>query len=205
MATDTSTRDRLVGAMRDALQRRGLNGMGLSELLAGAGAPRGVLYHHFPGGKSELAVAAIEATVEALGQALEGLLQRHAADPLAALESWVGGAARMLAGSGFERGCPLATVALESTPDDTAIRQALAAGFARLRQHIAQALAAAGHPVAEAEGLAALIVAAYEGGLLQARVAQDAAPMTAAMNALLVLLRQRPAAAPARRTPRKPR
>lgn len=204
MNTDLGTRDRLVAAMRDALQRRGLHGVGLNELLAQAAAPKGVLYHHFPGGKTALAVAAIEATVEALGQALEGLLQRHGGDPLAALASWVDAAVRLLDGSAYERGCPLATVALESTPDDVALRQALAAGFARLRLHISTALRGVGHPADAADGLAALIVAAYEGGLLQSRVAQDPAPMRAAADALLALLRQAAPRPAARRRPTPP-
>ena len=58
-ATDStpSTRDRLIAAMLDALRRRGYFGIGLNELLASANAPKGVLYHHFPGGKTELETA----------------------------------------------------------------------------------------------------------------------------------------------------
>ena len=59
----TPTRTRLITAMADALQRRGLHGVGLNEILRDAQAPKGVLYHHFPGGKTELAVAAIQAIV----------------------------------------------------------------------------------------------------------------------------------------------
>jgi TetR/AcrR family transcriptional repressor of lmrAB and yxaGH operons len=46
--------------MLTALRTKGFHGVGLSELLAQAQAPKGVLYHHFPGGKTELAVAAID-------------------------------------------------------------------------------------------------------------------------------------------------
>src|SRR3990167_3882874 len=71
-----STRDKLITAMADALQRKGLHGVGLNELLAQAGAPKGSLYHHFPGGKSELAD-----TLAALFVALYegGLLQARVA------------------------------------------------------------------------------------------------------------------------------
>ena len=59
------TRDRLIGAMLQALSTRGLHGVGINELLVAARAPKGVLYHHFPGGKTELAVATIEQLVAA--------------------------------------------------------------------------------------------------------------------------------------------
>lgn len=191
MESNLPTRARLVAAMADALQRRGLHGVGLAELLAQAQAPKGVLYHHFPGGKTELAVAAIEDIVQRMGEGLDKLMAGNP-DPIAALKRWITGAQRQLDASGFERGCPLATVALESTSDDTAIRAALARAFATIRGRVSQALVATGTPAERAEGIAALIVAAYEGGLLQARVAGHAGPMAMVTNTLLALLQQSP-------------
>jgi TetR/AcrR family transcriptional repressor of lmrAB and yxaGH operons len=181
------TRARLVAAMADALQRRGLHGIGLTELLAQAQAPKGVLYHHFPGGKTELAVAAINSTVAQLSAGLDRVIASRA-DPVAGLRAWLAGAQKQLARDGFERGCPLATVALESTAEDTALRQALAAGFATLRERLAAMLAVAGLPESRARGLATLIVAAYEGALMQARVAGSLRPMEDTAAALLALV-----------------
>lgn len=182
------TRDRLVGAMADALQRRGLHGVGLSELLDRAGAPKGVLYHHFPGGKNELAVAAIRSAVARLGTALDQLLATHA-EPGPALASWMETSARLLESSAYERGCPLATVALESGAHDQAIRDALAEGFAAIRERIVEALGAASVSAAKSRRLAALIVSAYEGALLQARVARSTESMRDTMEVLLDLVR----------------
>lgn len=187
------TRERLIAAMTDALRRRGLHGVGLTELLAQAGAPKGVLYHHFPGGKAELAVAAIDDVVARMLRGLDALLASNP-DPIEATRRWMAGATARLGDSGFESGCPLATVALESTPDDAALREALARAFATLRERIAQALESHGEPRARAQGIAALIVATYEGGLLQARVAQSTTPIAQATDTLLSLLAPRPPA-----------
>ncbi|WP_445233269.1 TetR/AcrR family transcriptional regulator [Duganella rhizosphaerae] len=184
--TTLPTRDRLIRAMGNALQHKGLHGVGLSEILAAADTPKGGLYHHFPGGKAELAVAAIEQQVADLRALLDKLLP--GADPVAALELWIARAQQQLAASGFQRGCPLATVALESSVEDVAIRQALADGFAAIRARLALAFEASGS-IANAAGLAALIVAAYEGALLQARVAGSVAPMELVSATLLPLLR----------------
>jgi TetR/AcrR family transcriptional repressor of lmrAB and yxaGH operons len=190
--TQLPTRERLVAAMAAALPRRGMNGIGLNELLASAQAPKGVLYHHFPGGKAALTVAAIEATVAQLLAGLDQLLAR-APDPVAALQAWFGQAQKRLADGAFECGCPLATVALESTAADTAIRDALAAAFVAIRQRLADALRASGHAAASAEGLAALIVAAYEGALMQARVERSLRPVVLVTGTLVDLLEtQRP-------------
>lgn len=187
-STTPGTRDRLVAAMLDALRTRGYHGVGLAELLTAAQAPKGVLYHHFPGGKAELAVRAIESVVAKLGADLDKVLHRTA-DPVDALGAWMGSAQRVLAGSGFSSGCPLATIALESTPDDDAIRAALAEGFASIRTRLADALSGAGMAQAQARGAAALIVSAYEGALLQARVAGSVHAMRDTSEALIGLLR----------------
>lgn len=181
------TRQRLIAAMSDALRRRGYHGIGLNELLAAAEAPKGVLYHHFPGGKTALAVAAIEASVARIAAHLDILIARGD-PPLAVLDAWLDGGRRALEKTHFESGCPLATVALESTPEDAEIRAAVAAGFAEFRRRIAAMFTAYGEPPARAEALAALIVSAYEGGLMQSRVAETAEPMAQVGAALRALL-----------------
>jgi TetR/AcrR family transcriptional regulator, lmrAB and yxaGH operons repressor len=183
------TRERLIAAMREALSTRGFHGVGLNELLSVAGAPKGVLYHHFPGGKTELAIAAIVAVVEQLGNGLDLVIARSGGDVAAAFSAWMAGAQKLLESSGFERGCPLATVALESTPDDLALRAALSLAFVSLRQRLRQVLEAAGVEATAANNIAALMVSAYEGSLIQARVAGSVAPMREASAALLELIR----------------
>lgn len=192
MATETSppgTRDRLIAAMLDALSTRGYHGIGLNELLANAGAPKGVLYHHFPGGKAELAMAAVATVGDQLGATLDKVLARTGGDPVAAITAWMAAAQKLLATSGFERGCPLATVALETTPEDLALRAALADGFAGFRSRLAAVLATAGVAEEKAASLAALIVSAYEGALLQARVAGNVQAMQDTASALIDLVR----------------
>ncbi|NCT99054.1 MAG: TetR/AcrR family transcriptional regulator [Comamonadaceae bacterium] len=193
-------RERLIAAMTDALRRRGLHGIGLTELLRAAQAPKGVLYHHFPGGKTELAVAAIDQVVGRMTTGLDKLLA-GTPDPLLAMRRWIAGATARLQETGFEAGCPLATVALESGPEDRALREALARAFGRVRERIAQGLAGAGLPAERAQGLAALIVAAYEGGLLQSRVAHSIEPMQRAADTLLALLSASPFCDPLQEPP----
>jgi TetR/AcrR family transcriptional regulator, lmrAB and yxaGH operons repressor len=184
--TSPDAKTRLIAAMVDAMQRQGYHGSGLTELLAAAKAPKGVLYHHFPGGKTELAVAAVDATVDRLCLLLDERMS--SGDPAVAVMAWIDGAQRRLAGSGYEKGCPLATIALETTAEDVEIRAALGAGFARVRVRMEKGLLGAGYPPASASSLAALILAAYEGGLLQARAAGTPEPMNLVGEALLSLL-----------------
>lgn len=182
------TRERLIHAMLDGLRRKGFHGVGLTELLVQAQAPKGVLYHHFPGGKAELAVAAIDFVVQQITQGLDALM-RKSPNPAMALSAWMASAQKLLSTSGFERGCPLAAIALESGPEDTAIRAALAQGFQHIRHSLQNALETAGISPDRANSFSALIVSAYEGALIQARVAGSVDVMQATTAALMDLLR----------------
>lgn len=194
--TTPGTKQRLVAAMSAGMQRRGLHATGINDVLREAGAPRGVLYHHFPAGKTALAVASIDESIAQITGWLDVALEKYP-DPLEAIERWVRAASRRLSESDFEAGCPLATIALETTSDDTEVRAALAAAFAELRARMSRALADAS--VANAEALATLIVASYEGGLLQARVANSVEPLHLASEMLGTLIRawRGPVGAPA--------
>jgi TetR/AcrR family transcriptional repressor of lmrAB and yxaGH operons len=98
-------------------------------------------------------------------------------------------AQKTLLGSGYEAGCPLATIALESTAGDRTIRQAVAKGFEAIRATLKNALLSNGLDSARAGSLAALIVSAYEGGLIQARVAGSKKPLQDTSHMLLDVLR----------------
>ena len=51
------TKDRLIRAAAHLFSNRGYHGVGVAEILAEAQAPKGSMYHHFPNGKSDLALA----------------------------------------------------------------------------------------------------------------------------------------------------
>jgi TetR/AcrR family transcriptional repressor of lmrAB and yxaGH operons len=198
LVDSTGTRDRLIGAMLYSLRTKGFHGVGLTEVLDRAHAPKGVLYHHFPGGKTELAVATIRVVVDHITAGLKRLFESHS-DPLEGLRVWMADAQKALLDSGYEKGCPLATIALESTANDTAIRDAVAEGFHKIRETLRHALVGKGLTQGEAGPLATLVVSAYEGGLMQSRVAGDTAPLHDTHRILLEIIGERLKSGP--RTP----
>ena len=110
----SSSRDRLLDAAVDLLQRQGYHGTGLNELLERSEAPRGSLYHYFPGGKEQIGAEAIARAGEQVAAAIAHLL-RAKPSVADAVEALAGLLAAGLEASAFERGCPVATTALEVT------------------------------------------------------------------------------------------
>jgi len=176
------TRKKLVDATAVLLRRQGYHATGLSDIVAESGAPRGSLYFHFPDGKDQLARAALEAAGEEWRVRIEAVLA-DALDLGTAIDSIVKLLADDLESSGWDHGCPVAAVALEST--SATVRKTIAAHYASWQQGITDRLAGQfGIAPPIAAQLATVALAAIEGGLLLARVQRSRAPLVTVGHAL---------------------
>jgi TetR/AcrR family transcriptional regulator, lmrAB and yxaGH operons repressor len=182
-----SSKEKLIASMKSALVTQGYHAAGLASLLAGTELPKGSLYHHFPKGKSQLAVAAIESLTADFEASFEKQFEQ-ANDPVEAIRSWVALALRRLQKSQFVLGCPFATVTLEVASVEPEIGRALDKAFASLRRNIAHAFSQAGYR--NADSVAALVVSTYEGALIQARAMQSTRFIESSMATLCDLLLQ---------------
>jgi len=54
----------MLEATAQLVRERGYSGTSLNDILAASGAPRGSLYHHFPGGKDELVTEVTRHSIE---------------------------------------------------------------------------------------------------------------------------------------------
>jgi TetR/AcrR family transcriptional repressor of lmrAB and yxaGH operons len=167
-----SSRDRLLDAAVDLLQRQGFHGTGLNELLAHSGTPRGSLYFHFPGGKEQIGAEAMARAGQQVAAALAHLL-RTSASTADAVEALGGLLAAGLEASAFERGCPVATTALEAAARSEPIRDAVQASFESWLAPLRADLQAAGFAPDQAAERADLVIGALEGALILARARRD--------------------------------
>jgi len=181
------SRERLLDSAVDLLQRQGYHGTGLNELLERSEAPRGSLYHYFPGGKEQIGA---EAIARAGGQVAAAVAHLLRAKPSVAdaVEALAGLLAAGLEASDFERGCPVATTALEVTPRSEAIRAAVQASFESWLAPLRERLEAAGFDRLQAARRADLAIATLEGALVLARARQDADVLRDAGRQLRALL-----------------
>lgn len=169
--TPIPTRERILVATAELFRRQGYSGTGLKQVVAEAHAPFGSLYHHFPGGKQQLADEVIGAG-GAFFQALVTAVYDEESTPEASVRAVFEGAADTLVSTDFQDACPIATVALEvaSTNDD--LRRATAAVFERWTVALTERLGERDRALA--------VISALEGAFVLCRARRSVEPMVAA-------------------------
>ncbi|QKV77932.1 TetR/AcrR family transcriptional regulator [Amycolatopsis sp. Hca4] len=178
MVRRTDTRQRMLDTAADLFQTQGYHATGLTQLTTAGGAPKGSLYFHFPGGKEQLAAEAVRLSSERTGALFDAIL-RDAPDPATGIDRAIDALAGVLTESDFQRGCPLATVALDAAPASEPIRRACTDGYESWHVVLGDYLAGQGLSAGRADELATIVLAAIEGGLLLARTRRDLAPLRA--------------------------
>lgn len=168
---EVPTRERILYATAELFRRQGYHGTGLKQIVAEADAPFGSLYHHFPGGKTELGEQVIE-SAGAFFQALVTAVYDEGASTEDSVRAVFAGAAETLEATDYEDACPIATVALEVASTDDRLRAATAAVFERWTVALT---AATGD---RAKALA--VIAALEGAFVLCRASRNTEAMHAA-------------------------
>jgi TetR/AcrR family transcriptional repressor of lmrAB and yxaGH operons len=170
------TQDRLLATTAALLAERGYHGAGLSEILRDSGVPKGSLYHHFPAGKAQLAAASLRLTGGRVVARLEQFADRagSVADGIRAFcDMYIA----ELRASDYRRGCPLATVAVESAGLDDGVHAEVGVAMAAMVDLLTARITAEAPASADPRGLATEVVAAVEGALLLAKATRSTGPV----------------------------
>jgi TetR/AcrR family transcriptional repressor of nem operon len=173
-----NVREQIVEAGLKCLQEKGFNGVGVQEITAAAGVPKGSFYNHF---ESKEALGA--ELVERYGAASKRreVLADKSVPPLDRLRKHFDTLNTKFIDSNFEHGCLLGNFSAELANQSALIRESLAKLFVRWTDDLVVAIAdaQADGSIAskrDAADLAAFLLDAYEGTLLRARVERDRRP-----------------------------
>jgi TetR/AcrR family transcriptional repressor of lmrAB and yxaGH operons len=183
----------MVSTAMNLFRREGYPATSWRRLVEAAGTPWGSAYHHFPGGKEELAVAAIE-----LGTEVVATMVRQAFERTGSIEDavrwWYGKAGQALAADDYRGGCPLATITLEMANGSPALTEACRWAFTTWHELLTGLLGEHGHARETADDLAVAIMNNLEGALLLSRVRRSTEPLTLAAGHVALLLQRKSAA-----------
>jgi TetR/AcrR family transcriptional repressor of lmrAB and yxaGH operons len=187
MGKGEETRARLIEKTGELLAMQGYHATGLNQITKESNTPMGSVYHYFPNGKDELAVAAMQRT----GSEITGLLNMAftaTTDPETAIRLIATGLSDQLVHSGYRKGCPIAAVTLEEAATNDAIQATSQAIYNEWQEQIARFLSQAGYPSQQADSLAAFSLTVIEGALLLCRANRSVAPMQQAADHLIQFL-----------------
>ncbi len=179
------TRHRMVVVMADLLQRQGLGSTSFSDVLAGSGAARGAIYHHFPGGKAELVGEAVAWTGERIGRSFA---QLETTDPAAVMTQVLELFRPVMVRAADGAGCAVAAVVMEAGQRDPDLTAAAGVAFASWRGVLAERLIASGASVDAAQSAAALLITVLEGAQVTCRAAGSVTPFDEAVGSLAPVL-----------------
>ncbi|WP_433307078.1 TetR/AcrR family transcriptional regulator [Actinoplanes sp. CA-030573] len=175
-------RDRMIDGAVRLLAQQGLQATSFAEVLQLTGAPRGSIYHHFPGGKDQLVAAAVEAAgARAIG-VLDGLAGQS---PERVTEAFLGLWRLLLERTGMTAGCAVLAVTVATRSDE--LVSGAGAVFRAWRSRLSDLFEAGGLP--DAGAFAATLVAASEGAVVMARAERSMEPFDAVAGHLLAQVR----------------
>lgn len=166
------TRDRMLLSAVTLLRESGPNGVTLDAVLTRSGAPRGSIYHHFPGGRDQLVLEAAQLGADYIG----GMIEHVGADAEHAIELFVGFWREALTASDFRAGCPVASLVVggQDRPQTDALARDT---FAAWSEALASMLRRRGVPASDAPRLASASISAIEGAVILCRVQRSAQPL----------------------------
>lgn len=172
--TDAATRDRLIAAAVKLFQRNGYHAVGVAAILTETELPKGSFYHHFPGGKTELAAAA----ADWLGREIVDALERASTKPIGAAQFLARAArdtAAWLEERDFAEGSLLMMLADEGVPHDPVIANAVRRNVEAVRHALSRLVVEGGGD--DPATTAGRMLATYSGATGLARALQSTRPL----------------------------
>jgi TetR/AcrR family transcriptional repressor of lmrAB and yxaGH operons len=177
----------MIEAAFELFRKRGYHATAFSDVVRESGAPRGSIYFHFPGGKQELARAAIALAGDEIEEMVEAAAGR-ADDPGSLVRALGEIVAIRLEESGYQSGCSIATMVLELSPTDEELSAQFDAVFARWRAALVAQFEQMGVAPERAAVLADLVMSAIEGALVLSRAARGPEPFRSTVDALSAIV-----------------
>ena len=175
-----NTREILVNEGVNAFLARGYEGIGIQQILAAVGVPKGSFYNHFDS-KEAFALEVLDAYDRRYVQFVEAYMSGTDA-PLTRLRSYFAALEAEMSDAGTSAGCLYGVLSQTSAPYSELLRKRLKKAFSAWRENLSRLLNEAQNcgQLSKNVNIASLpdaIIDAYEGALLRMRAEGDIEPI----------------------------
>jgi TetR/AcrR family transcriptional repressor of lmrAB and yxaGH operons len=167
------------------LASQGVEGTSFKAVLGVAIAPRGSVYHHFPGGKSELLHAALDRASE---RALEAMEATRGQSALEVLERFLALWRELLDYSQLRAGCAVVSITVAGPEGD--VLEHVGGIFRTWTDQLAELFVVGGMAEDAAHSMATVTIAATEGAVVLSRAEQSRTPFDEVASTLTDLVRR---------------
>jgi AcrR family transcriptional regulator len=178
-----STRESILTAAAELMRHRGYGAVGMKDIAKASGSPIGSLYHHFRGGKVQIAREALINAGAAYALLIPSIVDAHT-DLGDAVDAVFTQAADDMAGTGFANMCPVASVAAEVADTVEELRETTAAVFQSWVDGGSAYFTSRGLDGSQAREVTLALIGALEGAFVLVRSLRSTEPLIAAGRAL---------------------
>jgi AcrR family transcriptional regulator len=175
-------------AAAELLRERGAAGVTIDAVLSRSGAPRGSVYHHFPGGRSEILSSALRFAGDEI---LAGIGAGTDVSAVTLLRRLAAMWRSTLADSDFTAGSPVLAAAVGSGADEQQLTSVAAEIFRRWREASRQAYEREGFDPDESTALAHMTISAFEGAVVLCRATRSTQPIDDVAREMEFLIKAR--------------
>lgn len=162
---------------------QGYSAITVKQITVASGATMGSLYHHFPGGKPQIAAEALRTSGAAYIQLLPLLMDPHD-DLREAVPAAFASAAEVIEQGGWMNMCPVGTVAGEISDSEPALREVAAEVISSWIDQGTDYFVRRGLSESDARQFILAFLAALEGAFILSRTLRSAEPLHAAGEAM---------------------
>jgi TetR/AcrR family transcriptional regulator, transcriptional repressor for nem operon len=177
-AESTDTRQRILRTAFQLFHEQGFHATGVATIVREAGVNPGSLYHFFES-KDDLLLGVLEFALGYLDPAVMHPVEESTPDPIGRVFALLDQYRNGMVKHGCRMGCPMGNLALEVSDGNPKARRLIHQNFENWSRRVEGWLVAAGDklpPDVDRAQLARFTLTVMEGGVMQARAADDLAP-----------------------------
>jgi TetR/AcrR family transcriptional repressor of lmrAB and yxaGH operons len=179
-----ASREQMIEGALSLLAKQGLQATSFSEVIKLTGAPRGSIYHHFPGGKDQLVAEALKLSEQRTADSIKAL---DSSNPQKIVEGFLGLWRYLLLTYDFSTGCSaLAVTVATNSPE---LLQRSESIFETWQKVLTGKFVKVGLSHKQATDFATTLIAASEGAVVMARSANSIAPFERVADQLVAQAR----------------
>ncbi|WP_042347473.1 TetR/AcrR family transcriptional regulator [Bacillus massiliigorillae] len=189
MSNKRDSRESILEAASRLFNLQGYHATGLNQILKESGAPKGSLYYHFPNGKEQLAIEAVQSMSQIIKTDTKEKLALYS-DPVEAFQHLIQELSALFDRIDELEGVPIGLLAAETSLKSEPLRKACQSAFEGIEAIYAQKLIKNGYTEERANDISIVISSMIEGSITRSLTNKNGQPLLLMSESIPLLLKR---------------